>query len=166
MATVRDEIQAKLREDKRRRARVAEMFEESGIVAIDVGGREEFLVLHPSTRRPGAWQVSAFGFDGPIGHDEGGTREEAIKRALETHGRKAKVRPASEAEFMELSQSDEFIEGSKRVRFVQLVNELSFEYGRAPAVRELEDKAHAADTMDEAIEILERGARRLRKGKG
>ncbi len=44
---------------------------------LDTHGEPRALIVHPSTRHPGSWQLSTWDDFGPIGHTEAPTLEEA-----------------------------------------------------------------------------------------
>lgn len=142
-------------------ARAAALLAEARIIALGEGDNEHFYMLHPSTVIPGGWQVSFFDRRGPYGHDEGETVEQAIDRALE-HRDVSAVRPVSEQEFIAVSTSPAFLEGVRRVTYTGLWNTITYEFGYELPRKYLDD-AHAAKSIDEAIQILEIGLRTLRR---
>jgi hypothetical protein len=127
------------------------LLKEHSIILAGNAARPTYFMLHPSTTIRNGWQVTFYDEDGPYGHSESRTQDEAIKDAiymtpLET------MRPVSEAEFMALSQTPRFVAGSKRATLILLLNTLGYEsQGEAtvPAWQAITDS-----DVDEAIEIV------------
>lgn len=144
-------------------ANAVKLFDVTGLICVtDSDGREVFLMLHPSTVDPGGWQVSYFDRRGPYGHETGRNREEAIARALEYRDL-SNVAVVTEREFMGISATSEFAEGVKRVRFVGLDNRLRCEFGYTDEVMAICTAAREVDDLDEAIEILWEGLKKLQR---
>jgi hypothetical protein len=143
------------------RAYAAALLVEAKIIATNEHGRETFLMLHPSTVIPDGWQVSLFDRTGPFSHEEGATLDEAVGRVLERRDLSS-VRPVTEQEFMAISTSPEFLEGVRRVTYTGLWNAITYEFGYE-LPRKYIDDAREAQSMDEAISILQIGLRTLRR---
>ena len=47
--------------------------------------RQTKFIIHPSTRSPGKWQLSRMDKDGPVGHSEFKSQDEALASAVAAH---------------------------------------------------------------------------------
>lgn len=154
-----DDLDAEHRARRRRVEDAKDAFATTGIVRVD---NRTYLLLHPSTRRPGSWQVSYFDQRGPSGHEEGRTRDEALERALQQYTLE-RVAVVTEDEFNTLAAQPAFIHGSKQVYFAQLDNSMRYEFGYGPETRRYSQAAYETDDIDEGIRILEDGLQTLRR---
>lgn len=113
----------------------------------------------------GKFRVTTFADDGPMGHDVEPTMH-AIAKEIAQHGYKT-VRPATDDDVMTWTTTPKFVEGSKRVAFVQAVNALSsraHRKGNGDAARDVEQAAHklaAEGDWDGATQLLQQGIKDL-----
>ena len=127
------------------------LLKEHSIIVAGHAERPTYFMLHPSTTIRNGWQVTYYDADGPYGHSEARTREEAIKDAIYVTPLET-MRPVSETEFMALSQTPRFVSGAKRATLMLLLNTLGYEsQGEAtvPVWRAITDS-----DVDEAIKIV------------
>jgi len=157
------DMEAKRKALHSQRQHAQELLAKHGLIAVGTGKDEKFMLLHPSTRAPGKWQVSYFDRHGPYGHEEGKTQDLAIDHALEMRSLK-NVRPMTEQEFVDISSTPEFVDGVKRVTYVGLVNQINYEFGGSDLVHEHLTAAQQTKDIDAAIEMLGRSLAALRAG--
>lgn len=129
------------------------------------GGKRLLLVTGEMQSGKGGYRVTTFADDGPSGHASRSTMDE-IADEIRQDGFES-LRPASDDEVMAWTSSPEFVEGSKRVAFVQAINTLSFRAGakgNGDVAREVEraaNKLAAEGKWDDATLILQRGIKDL-----
>ena len=155
-------IKAKMDALYEQRRRVSAMLAETKLISAGKEPRRTIMLLHPSTRSPDKWQVSYFDEHGPYGHEEGATQEAAIDHALELRDLSG-AHPMTEQEFMDISSTPEFIEGTKRVTYVGLLNQIGYEFGGSDLATQYTIAAQQAKDLDEAIEILHQALLDLRQ---
>lgn len=153
---------------KKLKEQAADNLKEHGVIAVGGEGNETYFVLHPSTVNPGWWQVSSFRDDGPLGHTERENKDSAISWALEGYPTEHH-RVVTEQEFVTLTSTPKYFEGSRRVTFTQLDNALRYEagfgvtdYGVAQSYL---DAAWAAQDIEEGVKHLQDGLKKIRAGK-
>lgn len=164
---MRDLILA-VRLSKKLKEQAIAKLKEHGVIAVGGEGNETYFVLHPSTMNPGWWQVSSFRDDGPIGHAENENKDSAISWALEGYPTEHH-RVVTEQEFVALTSTPKYFEGSRRVTFTQLDNTLRYETGIGAldvgVARPYLDAAWAAQDIEEGIKHLQAGIKEIRARK-
>lgn len=120
-----DPFFAKIKRDKEiRRERLRDAFALSpAIIVKDKSGRETLLIKSGETANPeqGAFRVSSFAHDGPIGHVTRKTPEVLIEEIADDFY-PVDARPAFDEEVMDWTSTQEFERGAERVAAVQRAN--------------------------------------------
>ncbi len=122
--------------------------------------RTIIYILTPSARLPGRWQVSEFGLDGPFGHQDFATPDEAIED-LARGGNLKLAKPLSDSEWMAIQNSKRFYEGSRRAVFVDLENQIRYSLPNALS-KPLLDEAWRTKDLEKSITILRNAIRTWR----
>lgn len=119
---------------------LAALDESPALIGTDGRGNVEMMIVSGEMQTPeeGAFRVTYFLPDGPRGHD---VRDSIADIAdLIASNRYVSVEPATEDEVEAWTSTPEFAEGSKRVAFIQAINELGF---RASAFYRSDPEVHA-----------------------
>lgn len=114
-----DRLRAKL---GAKRQGIRDAFKASpAIIVTQTDGRETLVIKTGEMQNPadGPERVTFFWKDGPVGHATRKTTEELIE---EVSGYGSTARPATDAEVMAWTSTDEFAEGAARVAAVQRAN--------------------------------------------
>ncbi len=150
-----------------RKRQVKDALTTSPALIVDNGYTKQLLLVtgEMQDRDQGAFRVTTFGDDGPIGH---ATRKDmdAITEEIIDNGWKT-LRPATDVEVDQWTSSEKFVEGSKRVAATQAINTLHWrasQKGQQERAREIEaeaDKHWRAGDKDAALDVLQRGVKEL-----
>ena len=128
-----DRLRAKL---GAKRQGIRDAFKASpAIIVTQTDGRETLVIKTGEMQNPedGPERVTFFWKDGPVGHATRKTTEELIE---EVSGYGSTARPATDAEVMAWTSTDEFAEGAARVAAVQRAN-AGLKGGKRPTKRKL-----------------------------
>lgn len=146
-----DPFFARIKRDKAdREERIRSAFAHSpAIIVKDKSGRETLLIKSGEIANPaeGAYRVSSFAHDGPIGHVTRKTTDKLVEE-IASDFYPVNARPAFDDEVMEWTSTKEFERGAERVAAVQ----------RANARGHVEE----ITVIEEIVEVKPLGARKKR----
>lgn len=140
---------------------IADAFEQSAAVIVtELKGRPELWILSgnmgPDKK---GHRVTYFGKDGPIGHIERDTLEELWD---ELYRDGATLQPVGDAEVIEWTSTPEFERGSRRVAYIQALNQLGWLISQAVThddkrvLMEAQSKAQSMEDEEKATAFLGR----------
>lgn len=146
---------------------VKRAIESSPAVIVNDGYRDQLMIISGEMQNPskGAFRVTTFGDDGPIGHATQKTMDK-IAEEISYSGFKT-IRPASDEDVIAWTSTPRFIEGSKRVAFTQAANTLHFRasaknaHDRAKAIETEAHRLAARGQWDDAVLVLQQGIKEL-----
>lgn len=134
------------------------------VIATDPNRGQVLLIKSDelTDRASGPIRVTEFQKDGPRGHSTARSDDELLDRVIGDFSKGVRFTPATEEEVIEWTTSDEFVEGSKRVAFIQAHNTYSYLAQKAGVSYEeigtLTDRAHRAahEDIEKGTAVFER----------
>lgn len=156
--TTRDDFEAEIERMRQKHAARLEAVESAlakspAIIVTHKDGRREMYILTPEMSSPqdGAWRLTCLMPDGPWGHDTRRTVRDLAEEVARSHPHT--VTPASEDEVQMWTSTTEFVQGSKRVAFIQAINAIR-DHATTMKAHEIFDR-----DPDDGIRFAERAAR-------